>query len=281
MELVTIADRTGGRPGLVVGERIFDLRVGHSSHELSRWRPESVVSILDAGDEGRERLQALYDALIESPDLPDLRSAWLPLAGTQLGPPIRRPGLLMALGVMGDTLLPILKSPGTLAGPDHAVSTPASGDFCVRPLLGIVIGRRCYRMNPREARTAVGGVTLVLEFTRATGVREELFPPGFQSRYLGGQTPGSFLLGPKLLLPEREFDEEIVLTLNGVIVERWQSPTADAIGAAIGRLSQWFGFKAGDLVAFGANPDRPVALAGGESLGVSADSLGTLQTQLS
>jgi hypothetical protein len=281
MELVTIADRSGGRPGLVVGSRIFDLRVGHSSHELSRWRPDSVVGILDAGDDGREQLQALHDALIAEPDLPDLRAAWLPLEGTQLGPPIRRPGLLMSLARTGpDELVPLLRSPNTLAGPEQQIPLPKTGNFFVRPLLAVVIGRRCYEANPAEAAAAVGGVTLALEYSHDVRTNPGPFVADFQSRYLGGQRPGSFVIGPRLKLMSGELDEMISLEINGVAVERWQSPKRSALGNTIARLSTWFGFKPGDLIAIGAEPDRAVKLAGNESVAALAPSLGRLATQL-
>ena len=281
MELVTIADRSGGRPGLVVGQRIFDLRVGHSSHELSRWRPDSVVGILDAGTDGTEQLQALYDALVEDPDLPDLRSAWLPLASNQLGPPIRRPGLLMSLAITdAGELAPLLRSPNTLAGPEQQIPFPRMGNFSVRPLFAVVLGRRCYEADPTEAAAAIGGVTLALEFSHDVRTNPGPFAADFQSRYLGGQRPGSFVVGPRLKLVATELDEAIQLDINGVVVEQWQCPKFAEIGQTISRLSQWFGFKAGDLIAFSAKPDRAMKLAGNEAVSAQASSLGRLATQL-
>ncbi len=282
MELVTIADHSGGRPGLVVGERIFDLRVGHSSHELSRWRPDSVVGILDAGDEGAERLQALHQALVAEPDLPDLRSAWLPLEGTQLGPPIRRPGLVMSLAVATDgQLAPLLRSPNTLAGPEQQIPYPKVGNLSVRPLFAVILGRRCYEASLAEATAAIGGVTLALEFSsQVHGDNPGPFTVEYQSRYLGGQRPGSFVIGPRLKLVTGPLAEPIQLDINGVRVDSWQSPSFEAVGEAIARLSAWFGFKAGDLIAFGGEADRVVKLAGGESVSASSPSLGRLVAQL-
>jgi len=78
-----------------------------------------------------------------------------------------------------------------------------------------------------------------------------------------------------------ELDETIHLHINGVVVDHWQSPKFDAIGQTIARLSNWFGFKPGDLIAFGAEPDRAVKLAGKESVATLAPSLGRLAAQLS
>lgn len=285
MELVTIADSSGGRPGMIVGERIFDLKVGHPSHELSRWRPDSVVGILDAGEEGRERLQALHDALSMDPDVDGLAPAWLPLHGTDLGPPIRRPGLLLSLArAPTGGLAPLLRSPNTLAGPDQTTLVPKhwQSGFGVRSMVAVVIGQRCYQAGPLEAQAAIGGTTLVLEFSSDVGLAgsEGPFVPGLQGRYLGGQQPGSFVIGPRLKLTPGGLDEDIVVTVDDVTLRQWRSPTLADIGDTLAELSAWFGFRPGDLVAFGPQQDRAVALEGTESLAVSAVSLGELRTRV-
>lgn len=283
MELVTIADRTGGRPGLVVGERIFDIGVGHPSHELARWRPDSVVGILDAGEAGREQLQALHDALLADPDLPELAPAWLPLRGTDLGPPIRRPGLLLSLARSPQGgLAPILRSPSTLAGPDQATVFPkhCGGGFGVRPMLAVVMGRRCHQATPEQAQAAVGGASLVLEFSCDANGGDGPFVADLQDRYLGGQQPGFFVVGPRLKLAPGGLDENMVTSVDGMTLRRWQSPNLAAVGEVLADLSNWFGFRPGDLIAFGPEQDRAVGLEGTELVSVSAPSLGELRTQV-
>ncbi len=68
MKLVTIADERGGRPGLIHGDQIFDLRVGHPALSLSGWRPNSVITVMDAGEAGLDHLQRLTEALAAADD---------------------------------------------------------------------------------------------------------------------------------------------------------------------------------------------------------------------
>ncbi len=269
---------------MIVGQRIFDLKVGHPSHELSRWRPDSVVGILDAGEDGREQLQALHDALLAEPDVAGLEAAWLPLGGTDLGPPIRRPGLLLSLArTPAAGLAPLLRSPGTLAGPDKTTVVPkhVTGGLGVRSMLAVVLGRHCHQATPPQAQAAVGGTTLVLEFcTDAVAGHNGPFLPGLQARYLGGQQPGSFVIGPRLKLVPGGLDESITVDLDDATVRQWQSPSLAEVGEALSELSLWFGFRPGDLVAFGPQADRAIELEGTEAVSASAPSLGTLRTRV-
>ena len=282
MDLVTIADSSGGRPGIIVGDRIFDLKVGHPSHELSRWRPDSVVGILDAGEEGREQLQALHDALVAEPDPVDLGAAWLPLDGTDLGPPIRRPGLLLSLAqAPNGGIAPILRSPSTLAGPDQTIRfpNPMTSNFVVRSMVAVVIGRRCYQATPQQAESAVGGTTLVLEFCTeaAQPATPGPFVEGLQDRYLGGQRPGAFVIGPRLRLSPGGLGENVDLHVDGIDIRQWQAPDLARVSEILSELSAWFGFRPGDLIAFGPESDRGIRLEGKEAIAALAPSLGELR----
>ena len=284
MRLVTIADSKGGRPGLIVSGRIFDLRVGHPSLELSRWRPESVVAILDAGEEGLDYLRRLHGTLLDAHDDPELAPAWLDLKGTALGPPIRRPGLLLSVHFDStDGWVPLIKSPHALAGPDQPITASSHGgaSLVVRGQLALVIGRRCHRANADQGEAGIGGYTLALDVNHdsvpAGDRREKLW-----TRYLGAQQPGFFPLGPAVAVQEAlDPEQPLQVTVNGVTGEQWV-PSRLPLSAAetVATVSNYFALKPGDVIAVGAPRSVGVTVSPGDALAVEHDALGCLTTAL-
>ena len=88
------------------------------------------------------------------------------------------------------------------------------------------------------------------------------------------------MIGPRLKLAPGGLDENVEMQVDGVAIRQWQSPTLVDVGETLAELSAWFGFRPGDLIAFGPEQDRAVKLDGGESVSVSASTLGQLRTRV-
>ena len=291
MKLVTIADERGGRPGLIHGDHIFDLRVGHPALSLSGWRPDSVIAVMDAGEAGRDHLRRLTEALAaaDESEREALRAegALLPLAGTRLAPPIRRSGLIVVLEESNDELpRPFLKSANTLVGPDEELYLPEhlGGVTAVVGQIAVVLARPGYRLSTAQAHSAIGGFVLALDLTHQSEPREKSGARRVLAQTLGKQLPGFYPMGPYVLTAEqfRAGAVQAELTINGVAASHWQAedllPRAQE---ALVWLSRYFSFKPGDVVALSA-PDTSGAMVGpGDAIRWRSPLLGDLMLHVS
>jgi hypothetical protein len=203
MKLVTIADERGGRPGLVHGDQIFDLRVGHPALSLSGWRPNSVITVMDAGEAGRDHLLRLSEALAAADDsecqVLRAQGALLPLAGTRLAPPIRRSGLIVVLEQPDDGLpQPFLKSANTLVGPDAQLHLPQhlGGLTTVVGQIAVVLARPGHRLSAAEAHSAIGGFVLAMDLTHRVSHRTAAARRACWRKLWVSRCPGSTRWGP-------------------------------------------------------------------------------------
>ncbi len=162
MKLVRFGPPGCERPGLLLDEGILDIR----------------ASAFDIGDfdasffarSGPERIRALASD-------PGRRLA--PIAGTRLGPPLPRPGKIICVGKNyaehvrefgGGELpkVPVLfaKAPTALNGPFDPIAIPPESTVVDGEAeLGVVIGRRAYRVGEAEAMDYVFGYTIVNDVT--------------------------------------------------------------------------------------------------------------------
>ena len=292
MKLVTISDERGGRPGLIYRDSIFDLRAGHPALSLSGWRPDSVVAVMNAGQSGREHLEGLIAALDAATDgeVRGLRASGvlLPLAGTRLGPPIRRSGLMVSLeqDEMG-LPRPFIKSANTLVGPDDKVVLPEhlGGTTTVVPQVAAVLGRPCYRMSAEQAHGAVGGYLLALDLTHQTESERTASKEHIvTARTIGKQLPGFFPMGPFLVTTEEVLqmtEPHVSLTINEVAAAAWSlSDLVPRIEEALVWLSRYFSFKPGDLVAISGSDPAGAMLGPGDEIQLSSAALGTLRMRI-
>ena len=286
MRLVTIADSSGGRPGLVIGERIFDLRVGHPSQELSRWRPDSVVGILDAGEEGLEFLSNLRGALEEDPDDSQLRGAWLELGTTDLGPPIRRPGLLLSVHFDAtDGWVPLIKSPNALTGTRGVVPASSHGqeELAVRGQLAIVIGKRCQGVTSAEADRFIGGLTLAMDINHHTVKWPSERAGDIWVRHLGGQQPGFYPLGPFLRVGNTipDSSEPFRLDVNSAVGDTWSLGDLPLTAAeVVATVSMYFPLKPGDVISLAPPNATSLTCNPGDTVTLDQPFLGQLATSI-
>lgn len=260
MRLVTLDSReVGGRPGvwLPSGE-ILDLAAAPGTLDTSRWLPQSVVSVLAQGEEGRARMERLASFISDAPEHD--RATWrnagilLPFGGTQLLAPVRRPGLLLmvrldALPASGDGIQVTMKNPNAAVGPDSSISLPDAriGRLSAAPMIGLVIGRPLFGGSPAEAARALAAVTLVVDLGLAH------WSAGGEA---GRQFPGACPLGPAFLtldeLPATT-PVPLVFRINGHIVGR-QSFTAGSpdLADVVARVSRDYALRPGDILGLQA-----------------------------
>lgn len=252
VQLVTIDSReTGGRPGVLVdGREILDIVAGPGSMADTQWLPQSVVSVLAAGDDGIGQIRALAAAAAAA--APAERAALqatarlLPFPGTALLPPVRRPGLLLMLESLAEPLASAwIKNPNAVAAPDAAVALPPGGSERLRlgPRLAVVLGRPLYNAAPPAARRAIGGFTWLCDLAPLRGALTG--GPGER------QFPGACPLGP-VIVTQDEFvaAPDVLARVNGHVVATAR-PVEDlaAVPAVLAAISTAYALRPGDVVA--------------------------------
>lgn len=294
MHLVTIDSReVAGRPGVITGGgEILDLAVAPSTLDQAQWIPQSVISVLAAGEDGRERVARLL-AEADAPGQRDsltAAGALLPLRDTQLLAPVRRPGLILlteSAPAAAAEPLPVatIKSPHTACGPARTIRVPWTEDRGLRVdvQLGVVLGSPLHRADETAAAAAVAAYTVLMDVSLPEPAN------GGAAAWRGyvdsKQFPGACPMGPALVTAdELEACESLVLQLeiNGVAAVVAELRPAE-LPAALARLSARYGFRPGDVIGFGAATGaadkRP--LRHGDRLVARLDSVLSLPAQLS
>jgi hypothetical protein len=289
MRLLTMDGRdNAGRPGVLLesGE-ILDLAAAPSTLSEAHWVPQSVVSILAAGESGLERVAELVDAVElragrDHQALLDERVV-LPFATTALLAPIRRPGLILIAAPTGGAAY--MKSPNTAIG--HAAKINVAGgrhdsEVTAEIMLAAVIGRSLYRGVPREAAQAVAAYTVLVDLSRAAPGVDEAMPEWLAAR----QFPGACPLGPALITANSLDELEAVrlaIAVNGVPASTVSPvPGSASVAEVIAGLSASYGLRAGDLV--GIRPrsaGATLTLRPGDRLAVRLDDAMELMVELS
>lgn len=256
MRLVTLDCReVGGRPGIILpsGE-ILDLAASPSGMTAAQWRPHSVVSVIAQGAEGAARIARLVAECEAASDAE--RTQWrtsgrlLPLAGTRLLPPIRRPGLLlMVADRQGGRSGCYVKNPNAAAGPNSSIAMPAREDahLYLLGMVGVVLGRPLFQATQTDAARAIAALTLVADL----GTRRLTSAPADGSAD-ARQFPGACIIGPSLATLD-EFlvgaDWNLAIAVNGRAVAA--SPVtmnAGRVAALLAELSTRYAFRPGDVV---------------------------------
>lgn len=279
MRLVTLDSReVGGRPGVWLPDGdILDLAAAPGTMDGSRWLPQSTVSVLAQGAEGRLRIGKLAEYVAGAPE--HNRAGWrragilVPFASTALLAPVRRPGLLLmtrpeGLPVAPDGLRESIKSPNTVTGPDSTVAMPDPrlDRLSASPMLGLVLGRELWSAGPEEAARALAAVTLLVDLgSTASGT-------GPNS---GRQFPGACPMGPAFItlddIPAGE--TSMVLRVNRHAVGRETvdigSPNLPALLAAV---SRHYALRPGDIVGYRA-ADLECPVGRGDSVALALGDL--------
>lgn len=273
MQLVTIDSReVAGRPGVITSAgEILDLIAAPSTLSESQWIPQSVISVLAAGEQGLIHVNELLSRASDADNHARLSAAGalLQADSTELMAPVRRPGLiLLTESVSEDTREPLpaasIKSPHTAIGPGQSIDLPwpETDGLQLKLQLGVVLGGPLHRATAAAAADAVAAFTLLMDFSLPQPRGED---SASWRRYIDSkQFPGSCPMGPALITAG-EFDArqtlQIALSVNGVASEALQI-SLDDIPDDLARLSARYGMRPGDVIGFGC----PEGLSAGRAL---------------
>lgn len=252
MRLVTIDGReVGGRPGvLVAGDEILDLSAAPGTLGTTRWIPQSVVSVLAQGDDGIARVARMVAGIETGSDKDRLalrdRGALLPYRGTELLPPVRRPGLLLMVDGPGPGGVS-MKNPNSAVGPGTRVAAPPGlGEerISVVPRYGLVLGRPLFAATREQAQKAIAGVTLLADLGRGRAAPID-----------ARQFPGACPMGPAIVtLDELAGVRSLpfLLRINGHEVRRIDlDPDPGEYSGLLAQISHTYALRPGDVVAIG------------------------------
>jgi 2-keto-4-pentenoate hydratase/2-oxohepta-3-ene-1,7-dioic acid hydratase in catechol pathway len=254
MRLGRIGRAGAERPVVLDGDRVLDL--GH------------LVADIDGAFLSGDGPARVRDAL-ESNRLPEAADA----SQQRWGAPIARPSAVICIGMnyaahaaesgSAPPEVPIvfMKTPNTVVGPFDPVTIPPGSektDWEVE--LGVVVGRRAYRLDsPEQSMDHVAGFV----------VGNDLSERSWQLEVSGGQwskgkaAPGFCPVGPWLVTPD-EVDHHALRLRSWVNGEaRQDSTTADMVfdvERLVWDLSQYLALEPGDLVLTGT--PQGVALSG-------------------
>ncbi|MDH3509977.1 MAG: fumarylacetoacetate hydrolase family protein [Gammaproteobacteria bacterium] len=263
MKLLTIDCReVSGRPGVMLDSaEILDLVAAPSTLSESQWIPQSVVSVLAAGEDGLERIGRLMASARRTVGIDRERlkteGVLLPYNTTALMAPVRRPGLILVIATDSPAYI---KSPNTAVGSDASVAIPSSieENLTCSGMLAAVIGRPFYQSGPDEAAAAVAGYTLLLDLSLplppATAPLTE-----WRRYWESKQFPGSCPIGPAIITKDElpnPTELSAAVRINDVVIGSGRLCGGRlGIGERLADLSAHYSFRPGDLVAMECSAD--------------------------
>lgn len=253
---------------------------------------ESVTPDYDAefyGSDGLDRLREALDAGI----LPPLQSG-----NSRLGPPIKRPGKIIGIGLnyrdhAAESNMPIpdepilfMKAPNTVIGPNDDVRIPPGStktDWEVE--LGVIIGRQAsYLRTPTEALPYVAGYTI------SNDLSEREYQLERDGQWDKGKSCDTFNpLGPWLVTSDEIPDPQTLNMWLNIDGRREQTGhTSDMIFSVehiVWFVSQFMVLEPGDLIntgtpdGVGLSKTPPRYLQPGREMHLGIDSLGEQRTR--
>jgi 2-keto-4-pentenoate hydratase/2-oxohepta-3-ene-1,7-dioic acid hydratase in catechol pathway len=222
---------------------------------------------------------------------------WVELDGFQLGPPLLRPGKIMAMGLnyrehaeeqnLAPPEMPVMfaKFPSAIVGPEAPIVIPPLSDKIDYEVeLAAVVGRRGRMIASSEAAAHIFGYTVVNDVTARDLQRTD-------RQWVRAKSFDTFCpMGPCLVTAD-EFDTPpavgIRLRVNGE--ERQSSNTSRMTYgplALVTHLSQAFTLEPGDVISTGTPSgvgvfrDPPVYLRPGDVVEAEIDGIGTLRNPI-
>jgi 2-keto-4-pentenoate hydratase/2-oxohepta-3-ene-1,7-dioic acid hydratase in catechol pathway len=282
MRLVTYRDQRGDRAGVLTDDGVLD------AADALGDGPASVRGLLAEG-----RLDELADLATEQPS----GGKPVPVAETDLGPPVPDPEKIVCIGLNyrshaaeagieppSDPTF-FAKFRNALADPGATVELPAASEKVdYEAEVAFVVGRRCKDVPPDEALDAVAGYMLVNDLS----ARDLQFatPQWMPGKVFDGSAP----CGPALVTPDEAGGHDEIsfsLDLNG---ERMQEATTSdlifSVPQLLSRLSRWMTLEPGDIVSTGTpsgvgSVRQPrVWLKPGDEIVIASPTLGELRTTI-
>jgi len=252
MKLLTIDSReVAGRPGVLLDSGdILDLAVAPTTLSESQWIPQSVISVIAAGDSGYEGVNRLIAAVDSNREKLLSVGALLPYEGTALMTPVRRPGLIL---IADDQMSATIKSPNTAVGNASAVNLPKSNSdvFGMLPMVAAVLSRPLYKATEAQADEAIAGFTLLADIS-ALRPAVDANIESWRSYTDSKQFPGACPLGPLIVTRDELSDvatRAAKIAINGVeVVAGSLVPEGKTIAEVVADCSQHYGFRPGDVI---------------------------------
>lgn len=281
MRLISFGAAGNERPGVLLdGGRILDLE------RASAGTIPGIRSLLEAGHAGLETVASWIDS--------GPREEWLlDGEGVRFGPPISDPSKIIGLGLnyrchaeeVGarprERPLLFAKAVSSLAGHRDPVWYPEDEEHLdYEAELGVVIGRRCLRLDPADWEEHVAGYTIVNDVSG----RDAQFAD--RKWFRGKSYDSTCPMGPWIVTRDRipdPHDLRITATLNGEV--RQDGHTRDLlfrIPEILSYASRNITLHAGDVIATGTpagvgffrNP--PACMDPGDEISVTVEGIGTL-----
>ncbi|MCX4870994.1 fumarylacetoacetate hydrolase family protein [Streptomyces sp. NBC_00257] len=230
-------------------------------------------------------------------------------ADVRLGPPVPRPGKVIAVGfnypmhsnaVLGPVAAPtepvlFLKLPGSVCGPyDPLIKPPETTELDYEIELAVVIGRAGRRIAPADAHAHVAGYMIANDVTaRDVALGAGIHSP-LQMQLVRGKGFPSFCATGPWLLTRDERDEQLDseplrlrLSVNGEArQDGWSSDMLFDVPALIASISNSMDLLPGDVILTGTPSgcgfelDPPAYLVEGDEIRGSITGLGELHQRV-
>jgi acylpyruvate hydrolase len=300
---------------LLSTEEILDFSLARTFPSLATWIPESVVGILEAGEEGLSLVRRLVNEVEEASESrrESLRSRGVLLskATTQLLAPIPRPALVLSTGMnywqhlkeMGTPPPPhpsaFIKTSTAVIGQGAPIVLPAQfpdmvdfeGEF------SFIFGKACHNVSAKDAMDYVAGYTIVNDVSArnwATGIPTIKHPMeaihAWGVNLMGKQLPTFSPMGPCLVTRDEIPDPHnlnLTTTLNGQLMQ--SANTSDLVfklPELIAYFSKWYQFLPGDVITTGSPSGvgfarkPPVFMKAGDVVSIKVEGVGTLSNPI-
>lgn len=281
MKLVRFGNNGEERPGVLLeNDQILDVRA--MAFDIEDYDAHFFETF------GIERLRNLLRE-------PNLRC--VSARNVRLGPPIARPGKVIALGKNYvdhakefDAEIPqhpviFGKAPSAIVGPFDSIVLPPGADQCdVEVELAVVIGRRMKRVSEANALSCVAGYTILDDVTDRAAQRSD-------KQWFRAKSADTFCpLGPWLVTPDEVADPQALhlrSSINGLVLQN--ACTADMlfpIARALAFISATITLEAGDVVAtgtpggIGAARTPPIWLRTGDVVEIEIEQLGRQRNEV-
>jgi acylpyruvate hydrolase len=306
MQLVTLKNPAGGRPGLILGEEILDIAAAAPVLPMAGLCPSSVRQIIAAGADALDLLRRLTERAGEGSAADRLRElgALVPRAGAALDAPIPDPGFILACGrnyrahvaefnSNMDFGFPtgFSKSVRAVIGPNEAIRLPRKhpdmvdweAEFCA------VIGKPCHGVSEAEAMDYVWGYTQVNDVSARNWAMVDpakRTTTDHDRNLLGKQFPTFCPMGPAVVSADEiadPHDLHIGLRLNGEVMQDGHTKNfIFTIPQLIAYYAQFYRLMPGDVVTTGSPSGvglarkPPMFLKAGDLVEVFSDAIGVL-----
>ncbi|WP_327223194.1 fumarylacetoacetate hydrolase family protein [Streptomyces platensis] len=227
-------------------------------------------------------------------------------ADVRLGPPVPRPGKVIAVGfnypmhsnaVLGPVAAPtepvlFLKLPGSVCGPyDPLIKPPETTALDYEIELAVVIGRAGRRIAPADAHAHVAGYMIANDVTaRDVALGAGIHSPLQMQLVRGKGFPSFCATGPWLLMRDEQLDSEplrLRLSVNGEArQDGWSSDMRFDVPALIASISNSMDLLPGDVILTGTPSgcgfelDPPAYLVEGDEIRGSITGLGELHQRV-